>query len=88
MTSQPAGEETPKNVADLATQQTTLDRTALIGVFGTETAPGALMRLPGGKIARVAVGDSVAGGTVLAIGKDQLVLSRLGSQSVLKLPRS
>ena len=86
MSSQQDGTETPQIVVDLATEQAKLDRTALIGVFGKQSAPGALIRLPDGAIARVTVGDNVAGGSVVAIDDDRLILTRMGSEQVLRLP--
>lgn len=78
---------TPAKVAELATTEARLGRTALIGIFGSASAPGALVRTPNGRIARVGIGDKVAGGTVAAIGEDELVL-RMGSRTkALKLPR-
>lgn len=79
---------TPQKIASIATEQATIDRTALIGVFGNEKAPNALMREANGKIARVSTGDRVAGGTVQAIGTDRLVLNRNGRAKVYRLPKS
>ncbi|UWR23722.1 type II secretion system protein N [Sulfitobacter sp. S190] len=81
------GTPTPAKVKDLATEQARLDRTALIGIFGSSNAPEALIMLPAGKTEKVKVGDSVAGGTVEAIGEDRLVLSRNGNQQVMRLPK-
>tara|TARA_R110002110_G_scaffold23490_2_gene89421 strand:+ start:1594 stop:1860 length:267 start_codon:yes stop_codon:yes gene_type:complete len=80
-------EPTPTHVADLATEHTRLDRTALIGIFGSEAAPGALVRTPDGNIARVGIGDRIAGGTVAAIGQDQVVLAMGNRTKALKLPK-
>jgi hypothetical protein len=80
-------EPTPEHVADLATEQTRMDRTALIGIFGSASAPGALVRTPNGEIARVTVGDSVAGGTVAAIADGQLLLAFGSRTKALKLPK-
>ena len=41
------GTPTPKKVSDLATQKADLSSTALIGIFGSDSTPGAL-RLPQG----------------------------------------
>ena len=82
------GTPTPQKVLDLATEPAKLKSTALIGIFGSEASPGALVRLPDGDIARVTTGDHVAGGTVAAIGADRLILSRMGSELVLTLPRT
>ena len=79
---------TNDRIADLATETARLDRLALIGIFGSTNAPGALLRVPGGRIERVELGDRVAGGVVAAIGDDRLVLHRNGRARVLKLPHS
>ena len=79
---------TPARVKTLATRQATLGSIALIGTFGLETAPRALIRLPGGDIARVTRGDAIAGGTVLAIDQSRLILSRMGRELVLELPQA
>ncbi len=78
---------TPRHVADIATTQTKLDRTALIGIFGSANAPGALIRLPNGKIARVTVGTTVEGSEVRAIDDSRIMLSRSGRDTVLSLPK-
>lgn len=79
--------ETPSIVAEHATQQAHLPNTALLGVFGTTEAPRALIRLPQGKTRTVSVGDTVAGGKVEAISDDRIVLSRMGSQQILRMPQ-
>ncbi len=88
MTSKEPGTPTPAKVAKLATDQVLLDRTALIGTFGSDANPGALVREGNGTVTRVTVGDKVAGGVVAAIAPDRLVLSRHGKTEVLELPRS
>ena len=83
-----APEETPENVAKLATMKADLPRLALLGIFGQTTAPKALVRDTSGEIETVAVGDRFARGTVQAIGEDQLVLSLSGgSTKVLRMPK-
>ncbi len=79
---------TPQNVAKIATEKATLNRIALIGIFGSETNLSALIRETNGDIARVSVGDIFNGGVVKAIGKDNLILSRNGKTKVMKLPRA
>lgn len=81
------GTPTPKKVTDLATEKADLPRTALIGIFGSEATPGALIR-EGSRISRVRVGDQVAGGVVAAIGEGALVLSSRRGNKVLRLPQS
>lgn len=77
---------TPTGVAQLATERVHLERVALLGIFGTQSAPAALVREADGGTTRVHVGDRVAGGTVTAIGEDRVVLSRATGQKVLRLP--
>jgi len=79
---------TSQHVADIATTHTTLDLTALIGTFGSESSPGALIRLPNGAVTRVKVGDVVKGQTVNAIDDSRVMLSRGGRDTVLSLPKS
>lgn len=81
-------EPTPPQVAEIANEEAKLDRTALIGVFGSQSAPGALIRTGSGEIEKVALGDKVDGRTVEAIGEDHLVLARGSSTKVLRLPKS
>lgn len=81
-------EVTPAGVAHLATQRVHLERVALLGIFGTQSSPAALVREADGDTTRVHVGDQVAGGTVTAIGEDRLVVSRAGGHRVLRLPKS
>ena len=81
------GTPTPKKVTDLATEKADLSNTALIGIFGSDSTPGALIREGGGKISRVEVGDQVAGGVVAAIGQGTLVLSSRRDNKVLRLPQ-
>lgn len=87
MSTQDAGTPTPQTVEKLATQEVKLDRTALIGIFGTASAPKALILLPRGQTRTVTVGDRIAGATVGAIGEDRLVLVRGSRQEVMQMPR-
>ena len=81
-------EPTPQNVPDLATQNADLGRLALIGVFGSQTAPAALIRDRKGTVQRVIIGDQVANQTVTAIAEDRVILARGGKTSTLTLPKS
>ena len=87
MSTKETQEPTPAHVADHATEQARLDRTALIGVFGSASAPGALVRTSNGDIERVTVGDTVAGGTVTAIDERQVLLTTGNRTRALKLPK-
>lgn len=88
MTPSPHTQNTPPKVAEFATEQVKIPRIALIGIFGPEAAPRALIRRPNGKIDRVAVGDKAAGGIVAAIGADRVVIAQRDSTKVLELPQS
>lgn len=83
-----SADATPQTVAEIATTQTKLDRTTLIGTFGSASAPGAIIRLRNGETARVMVGDTLDGQTVRAIDDSRVMLSRAGRQTVLSLPQS
>lgn len=83
-----AQNQTPQNVAESATQSAKIPGNGplLLGVFGSESAPEALIRLPGGKTETVAVGDSVAGQKVMAIDETRIALARGGKARWLELP--
>ncbi len=58
----------------------------LIGIYGSEDRPRALLRLPSGAVHRAAVGQTVAGVTVMRISKG-VVSVRAGSrESTLTMP--
>lgn len=57
----------------------------LIGVFGTPGDRRALVRLSGGRVVRVSVGDRLDGGTISAIGETELRYSSGGSNRVLRI---
>jgi hypothetical protein len=59
----------------------------LIGVFGTSSDRGALVRLANGRVMRVQVGDRVDGGRVAAIGDRELRYVKGGRNIVLEMPR-
>lgn len=59
---------------------------SLIGTMGTDTTRYALIRLPGGAIEKVGVGDTLRGKRVDAIEPERLYLSRGGEQTVLEMP--
>ncbi len=88
MTTLSKGTKTPPQVEKHATQEVELPRIALIGVFGSQSAPGALIRSPNGKISRVSVGDKAAGGIVAAIGQDKVVIAKRDGSDVLALPQT
>jgi hypothetical protein len=81
---------TPETVARLATQAADLPRRglALLGTFGTEAAPRALVRLGRRDRVTVSPGAPLDGGRVEAIGIGELVLVRGGVAEVLRLPEA
>ncbi|CUH76993.1 amidophosphoribosyltransferase [Tropicibacter naphthalenivorans] len=73
----------------LATEQVPLpprNGLLLLGTFGTDSAPRALIRLPGGKIDEVSKGDKVGGHQVLAIEAAAVVLNVGGTATRLAMP--
>ncbi|MBR9893561.1 amidophosphoribosyltransferase [Salipiger bermudensis] len=75
-----AQQQTPRQVAERATESVDMPRTGpmLLGVFGNETAPEALVRLPNGRLDTVALGDRVNGRQVVAIDTGRIALARGG----------
>ena len=63
-----------------------LNRTNLIGIFGTERNAIALIRLSSGRVIKVKVGDYFDGWEVLTIYKDKIDLANGKKQETLRLP--
>ncbi|MGM0586552.1 MAG: amidophosphoribosyltransferase [Pseudomonadota bacterium] len=63
-----------------------LSRMILLGVFGSDAAPRALVRLPSGEVRRVAAGQTVGGWRVEAVGPDFVSLRSSGAARRLRLP--
>ena len=78
----------PNEVQEAATlaEAIPLDETALIGLFNSPDGGSALVRLRTGRIVRVATGETVDGGRVVAINEDGLRLQRGDDQVVLTMP--
>ncbi|MGJ8604945.1 MAG: amidophosphoribosyltransferase [Marivita sp.] len=78
----------PPQVAQSATQ-TTDDlhgRLILLGTFGPQSDPHALLKLRGGTTKTVARGDAINGQTVLAIEAGRVALVRNGTARWLTMP--
>ncbi|WP_420584269.1 hypothetical protein [Ruegeria sp.] len=60
----------------------------LIGVYGTPADRRALVRLPSGRYKKLKVGDRLDGGSVIAIGDNELRYQKRGKNVTLKMPRS
>ena len=80
---------TSASVAKTATEKDALNlsKIALIGVFGTESARYAYVRLGNGTLKKVKVGDSLDGGQVVAISATDLRYQKNGKLIVLALPK-
>ena len=63
-----------------------LNRTNLIGIFGTEFNAAALVRLSSGQVIKVKVGDQFQGWRVFAIDRDKIHLANGNKQETLRLP--
>jgi len=85
MSTDEKGTPTPQKTLNLATQQASLPKLALIGTFGSLTDPGALIRDGRGRIHRVTLNDKISDGIVAAIGDDSVVLAQRGRTVTLKL---
>ncbi|SFS74400.1 hypothetical protein SAMN04488040_1833 [Sulfitobacter marinus] len=88
MSTDEIGTPTPAKVIALATQKVALPAVSLIGIFGSVTDPGALVRERNGKIRRVKLGDPIAGGTLAAISDSAIVIGIGQKAKVLQLPAS
>ncbi|APX25134.1 MULTISPECIES: amidophosphoribosyltransferase [Salipiger] len=80
---------TPPAVAATATKRADIPRSGpvLLGIFGRDSAPRALVRLPGGRTASVRVGDRVGNRRVVAIDETRIALARNGKGYWLDLPQ-
>ena len=78
----------PAETQEAATlaQAIPLDETALVGLFNSPDGGSALVRLRSGRIVRVATGETVDGGRVVAINEDGLRLQRGDRQVLLSMP--
>ncbi|MEQ8899875.1 MAG: type II secretion system protein N [Roseovarius sp.] len=79
---------TPAATLATATQQGALPlrRITLLGTMHGPTSAVALVRLDGGKVARVETGDTLDRATVAAIGEGVVILSRNGRAERLSMP--
>jgi type IV pilus biogenesis protein PilP len=75
------------NAVAAATQRVGVQRgVSLIGIFGSGSGRHALIKMPNGRIQRVAAGDKVAGMQVAAIGADSVQVNSRGRAAILALP--
>ncbi len=85
-----ATQTTPQNVAEHATQTRQLKSRGLqlLGLFGSQNEPQALLRLPSGRLRRVSAGEQLSAGRVLAIDPQGIILERKGTARRLVMPGS
>ncbi|MFK7835057.1 MAG: pilus assembly protein PilP [Sulfitobacter sp.] len=81
-------EPTPDTVAQTATETARLPKLALLGIFGSEAAPAALIRTGRGEVMRVQVGDHVARQRVAEIDSSRVILAQAGRTRMLSMPES
>ncbi len=83
-----AQETTNATTARAATQRSDGPLTGLIllGTFGSDGAPSALLRLPSGGTATVTTGDRLRGARVTQIAPGVIILTRNGRQRQLRVP--
>ena len=81
--------KTNKKTAHLATipNALTLRNVALIGVFGTAETKHALLRLTGGRIRRVGVGDTVSQNRIVAISDEAVIFNDFTGTRTLTMPQ-
>ena len=81
--------EASPQTTQLATQKNAvrLSQPVLLGVFGSNAAPRAMIRYPNGRIDTVKLGDKTRLGQVVAIDDDALHIARNGRAKVLRLPQ-
>ena len=81
---------TRSSVAQAATVEDVLKlrKINLIGIFGSKTAPSALVRLTNGRVLKVSLGELLDGGRVTAIGRSSLTYNRSGKSITLNMPIS
>jgi hypothetical protein len=65
-----------------------LKKLNVIGIFGTDTDLGALLRSPTGRIVKVKVGDRAFGGRVVGIDRGTVRLLKSKKNMTLKLHNS
>ncbi|SLN38813.1 hypothetical protein ROJ8625_01800 [Roseivivax jejudonensis] len=80
--------DTPATVARSATRPAQFSRreTILLGVFGSEEARQALIRLPDGRTARVTRGTRIGRDHVVSIDADRIALARNGRSRWIEIP--
>lgn len=88
MTNQTETGETPELVAQHATQINVLNRSTvnLLGIFGPSEDMRALVRQANGKVQQVEAGQRLAGGRVVAIDADGVMMLKNGKARRIAMP--
>lgn len=83
-----AQEQTPAPVAQAATEQAsgTLSGLVLLGTFGSDKRPQALVRTSGGDVVKLKVGDRIGKSPIIAIETGRLAFAQNGTTRWLKQP--
>ncbi len=63
-----------------------LNKTSLMGIFGTADNRDVLIRLASGRILEVGLGDRFSGWTVVAIGSDSIRIQKGNRTEILRMP--
>lgn len=81
---------TTRTVAKQATIKNAINlgEVSLIGVYGSSSNRRALVRMPSGRFVKVKVGDRLDGGTIAAIGDNEVSYVKKGRTIVLKMAKS
>lgn len=77
----------PEKIATVAVKLPPKNALMLIGIFGKEDAPQALIRTPSGKIEQVTKGSRIANYPVLAVTAEAVTLQVSGQARQLTLPQ-
>lgn len=80
MAKEKTGGASPRSVTRHATTSAPLPRNApiLLGTFGSKAARAALVKMPGGAVARLGIGDTLGGDRIVAIADDHIALAGAG----------
>ncbi|MFW2587513.1 amidophosphoribosyltransferase [Sagittula sp. SSi028] len=83
-----AQEQTPAQVAKTATTQSnaTLDGLILLGTFGSNAAPRAMVRTSKGETVTLKIGDRIGRNPIVAIEDGRLAYAKGGAMQWLRQP--
>lgn len=80
---------TKASVSEQATISRAMDlaRINLLGTFGSNSSPRALVRMPNGRVVSISIGDNLDGGRVASIGGGRLSYVKRGKTVTLNMPK-